>query len=191
MEDAKNNEKQKPKGTEVESPVGGNGIVTEAKDSEIIEEIGQDYEKLTIDEFKKRNKDYIDLVYKNTWGEGEIDKDLYSSLLLTALNKYRKDWSHTTYEQRAKNDAYYNIIDSLLYENTLMKRDITEKPSCFKAPVVKDYMSRNSNWYLMELSTCSEEHGPQLVCDECIFNCNYLRNKKKRMGLSDNKYFIE
>ena len=40
----------------------------------------------------------------------EIDKDLYSSLLLTALNKYRKDWSHTTYEQRAKNDAYYNII---------------------------------------------------------------------------------
>lgn len=68
-EASKNNEKQIPKGTEVESPVGGNGIVTEAKDSEIVEEIGQDYEKLTIDEFKKRNKDYIDLVYKNTWGE--------------------------------------------------------------------------------------------------------------------------
>ena len=122
----------------------------------------------------------------------EIDKDLYSSLLLTALNKYRKDWSHTTYEQRAKNDAYYSIIDSLLHENTLMKRDITERPSCFKAPVVKDYMNRNSNWYLMELSTCSEEHGPQSVCEECIFHCNYLRNKKKHMGLySDNKYFIE
>lgn len=85
-EASKNNEKQIPKGTEVESPVGGNGIVTEAKDSEIIEEIGQDYEKLTIDEFKKRNKDYIDLVYKNTWGEGEIDKDLYNDIVNTMYN---------------------------------------------------------------------------------------------------------
>lgn len=85
-EASKNNEKQIPKGTEVESPVGGNGIVTEAKDSEIIEEIGQDYEKLTIDEFKKRNKDYIDLVYRNTWGEGEIDKDLYNDIVSTMYN---------------------------------------------------------------------------------------------------------
>lgn len=85
-EASKNNEKQIPKGTEVESPVGGNGIVTEAKDSEIIEEIGQDYEKLTIDEFKKRNKDYIDLVYRNTWGEGEIDKDLYNDIVNTMYN---------------------------------------------------------------------------------------------------------
>ena len=85
-EASKNNEKQIPKGTEIESPVGGNGIVTEAKDSEIIEEIGQDYEKLTIDEFKKRNKDYIDLVYKNTWGEGEIDKDLYNDIVNTMYN---------------------------------------------------------------------------------------------------------
>lgn len=85
-EASKNNEKQIPKGTEVESPVGGNGIVTEAKDSEIVEEIGQDYEKLTIDEFKKRNKDYIDLVYKNTWGEGEIDKDLYNDIVNTMYN---------------------------------------------------------------------------------------------------------
>ena len=85
-EASKNNEKQIPKGTEVESPVGGNGIVTEAKDSEIVEEIGQDYKKLTIDEFKKRNKDYIDLVYKNTWGEGEIDKDLYNDIVNTMYN---------------------------------------------------------------------------------------------------------
>lgn len=85
-EASKNNKKQIPKGTEVESPVGGNGIVTEAKDSEIVEEIGQDYEKLTIDEFKKRNKDYIDLVYKNTWGEGEIDKDLYNDIVNTMYN---------------------------------------------------------------------------------------------------------
>lgn len=85
-EASKNNEKQTPKGTEVESPVGGNGIVTEAKDSEIVEEIGQDYKKLTIDEFKKRNKDYIDLVYKNTWGEGEIDKDLYNDIVNTMYN---------------------------------------------------------------------------------------------------------
>lgn len=85
-EASKNNEKQIPKGTEVESPVGGNGIVTEAKDSEIIEEIGQDYEKLTMDEFKKRNKDYIDLVYRNTWGEGEIDKDLYNDIVNTMYN---------------------------------------------------------------------------------------------------------
>lgn len=85
-EASKNNEKQIPKGTEVESPVGGNGIVTEAKDSEIVEEIGQDYEKLTIDEFKKRNKDYIDLVYRNTWGEGEIDKDLYNDIVNTMYN---------------------------------------------------------------------------------------------------------
>lgn len=85
-EASKNNEKQIPKGTEVESPVGGNGIVTEAKDSEIVEEIGQDYEKLTIDEFKKRNKDYIDLVYRNTWGEGEIDKDLYNDIVSTMYN---------------------------------------------------------------------------------------------------------
>lgn len=85
-EASKNNEKQIPKGTEVESPVGGNGIVTEAKDSEVIEEIAQDYEKLTIDEFKKRNKDYIDLVYKNTWGEGEIDKDLYNDIVNTMYN---------------------------------------------------------------------------------------------------------
>ena len=85
-EASKNNEKQIPKGTEVESPVGGNGIVTEAKDSEIVEEIGKDYEKLTIDEFKKRNKDYIDLVYRNTWGEGEIDKDLYNDIVSTMYN---------------------------------------------------------------------------------------------------------
>ena len=85
-EASKNNEKQIPKGTEVESPVGGNGIVAEAKDSEIIEEIGQDYEKLTVDEFKKRNKDYIDLVYRNTWGEGEIDKDLYNDIVSTMYN---------------------------------------------------------------------------------------------------------
>lgn len=85
-EASKNNEKQIPKGTEVESPVGGNGIVTEAKDSEVIEEIAQDYEKLTIDEFKKRNKDYIDLVYRNTWGEGEIDKDLYDDIVNTMYN---------------------------------------------------------------------------------------------------------
>ena len=85
-EASKNNEKQIPKGTEVESPIGGNGIVTEAKDSEIVEEIGQDYKKLTIDEFKKRNKDYIDLVYRNTWGEGEIDKDLYNDIVNTMYN---------------------------------------------------------------------------------------------------------
>lgn len=83
-EASKNNEKQIPKGTEVESPVGGNGIVNESK--EVIEEIDKDYEKLTIEEFKKRNKDYIDLVYRNTWGEGEIDKDLYDDIVNTMYN---------------------------------------------------------------------------------------------------------
>lgn len=52
------------------------------EDREIIEEIDKDYEKITIDEFKKRNKEYIDLVYKNTWGE-EIDKDLYDDIVKT------------------------------------------------------------------------------------------------------------
>ena len=73
-----------PDGKEVESPVGGNGIVNESKEErEVVKEIDKDYEKLTIDEFEKRNKDYIDLIYKNTWGNGEIDKDLYKDIVNT------------------------------------------------------------------------------------------------------------
>lgn len=54
--------------------------VNESKESEIIEEIGEDYEKLTFEEYKKRNKEFIELCYRNTWGEEEIDKDLYEDL---------------------------------------------------------------------------------------------------------------
>ena len=113
-EASKNNEKQIPKGTEVESPVGGNGIVTEAKDSEIIEEIGQDYEKLTIDEFKKRNKDYIDLVYRNTWGEGEIDKDLYNDIVNTMYNDSITGNINTKSDYESLNDKIENAnIDTV------------------------------------------------------------------------------
>lgn len=66
-----------PDGKEVESPITTN-IVEESK--EIIEEIGEDYEKISFEDYKKRNKEFIELCYANTWGEGEIDKDLYEEL---------------------------------------------------------------------------------------------------------------
>lgn len=54
--------------------------VNESKEKEIVEEIGEDYEKISFEDYKKRNKEFIELCYRNTWGEGEIDKDLYDEL---------------------------------------------------------------------------------------------------------------
>lgn len=98
-----------PDGKEVESPVGGNGIVNESKEErEVIEEIDKDYEKLTIDEFKKRNKEYIDLIYRNTWGDGEIDKDLYDDIVNTMYNDSITGNINTKSDYESLNDKIEN-----------------------------------------------------------------------------------
>ena len=96
-------------GKEVESPVGGNGIVNESKEErEVIEEIDKDYEKLTINEFKKRNKEYIDLIYRNTWGDGEIDKDLYDDIVNTMYNDSITGNINTKSDYESLNDKIEN-----------------------------------------------------------------------------------
>ena len=98
-----------PDGKEVESPVGGNGIVNESKEErEVVEEIDKDYEKLTIDEFKKRNKEYIDLIYRNTWGDGEIDKDLYDDIVNTMYNDSITGNINTKSDYESLNDKIEN-----------------------------------------------------------------------------------
>ena len=61
-----------------------------------------------IDEFKKRNKDYIDLIYRNTWGDEEIDKDLYEDIVNTLYTDSITGNINTKSDYESLNDKIEN-----------------------------------------------------------------------------------
>ena len=101
----------------------------------------------------------------------DTEPNLYSSMLLTCMNKYRKRWSQDLYKIRQQNSNYYDDIMRLIKENTILKRDATDSlPACFLIKTPEDYMLKSPDYYKFELTNCRNDYKEQPECETCIFH---------------------
>jgi hypothetical protein len=99
-----------------------------------------------------------------------IDKDIYTSMLLTCMNKYRKDWTNRLFEQRLKADKYREIIYVLVKQKMLTLRDVEVKPDCFIEKAASEYMKNNPQSFNDILTSCDNLCKDLQKCKTCVFN---------------------
>lgn len=101
----------------------------------------------------------------------ETEPNLYQSMLLTCMNKYRKRWSQDLSKLRQQNSSYYDDIMRLVKENTLLKREATDKlPACFLIKSPPEYQLKMPDFYQFELTSCANDYKELPECETCIFH---------------------